>query len=112
MDGGNIVEMAIDSSSIKAFAYSAEDLVLWVQFQSGSVYRYTAVPRSVVEQMLAADSKGRFFAQHVRTNYHFAEERVASFKDIVSSLQPSSPWCFPMALRGMEHLQIWSRPAC
>ena len=60
------IDQAVDSSSLRRIVYSERVAALWVRFSSGTVYRYDGVPAAVVQQLLAAHSHGRFFAQHVR----------------------------------------------
>ena len=60
-----------DSSSIAAFAYSAEDLHLYVRFKTGRSYRYAGVPESVYAAFKRADSKGAFFNAQVQGRYAF-----------------------------------------
>jgi hypothetical protein len=56
---------AVKSSSIKSVGHDPQALVLEVEFTSGTVYRYDAVPASVAAEMLAAESVGSYFAKRV-----------------------------------------------
>lgn len=56
---------------IHAVGYSEEDQELEVIFNSGGVYRYQEVDRSVYENLLNADSKGRFMRSHVIDMYPY-----------------------------------------
>ena len=49
--------------------YDDSTAVLEVEFVSGEVYRYFAVPPSVHRALLAAESAGRFFREHIRDVY-------------------------------------------
>ena len=60
-----------ESSSIAAFAYSAEDLQLYVRFKNGRSYRYAGVPEAVYAAFMRADSKGSFFNAQVQGRYAF-----------------------------------------
>ena len=67
MNVGNAVEwVPLESSVFTAVAYRAGAQQLYLQFQEGNVYRYFACPRSVYNGLLAAESKGRYFAQQIR----------------------------------------------
>ena len=46
----------VDSSWIGSVTY-ASDATLIVRFRSGTVYRYVAVPRSIIEGFLTSPSK-------------------------------------------------------
>jgi hypothetical protein len=48
------------------------DATLEVEFRSGAVYRYFAVPRRVFEEFLAAESKGSFFNRIIKPRYPVA----------------------------------------
>jgi hypothetical protein len=52
-----------------AVAYRAGAQQLYLRFHEGNVYRYFACPRSVYKELLAAESKGRYFAQHIRNGF-------------------------------------------
>ena len=62
----------VDSTVIAAVAYSP-DAALDIEFTSGATYRYVAVPAQVVQDFLAADSKGVFFNRHIRPRYQHAK---------------------------------------
>ena len=62
-----------DSSSIAAFAYEAEDLMLFVRFKNGRTYRYAGVPSSVFSAFSRADSKGTFFNAQVQGRYPYSQ---------------------------------------
>lgn len=59
------------SSSIASVGYDGEAAALELAFHSGGVYRYDDVPREVYEGLLRADSKGRFFHDHVRGEFDY-----------------------------------------
>lgn len=59
----------VDSSAIASVGYDAATAVLEVEFVSGEVYRYFAVPPSVHRALIGAESVGRHFVAHVRDIY-------------------------------------------
>jgi hypothetical protein len=61
----------VSSSSLASIGYSKDDSTLEVEFKSGSLYRYFAVPPSVFQQMLQAESKGTFHNRSLRGIYPF-----------------------------------------
>jgi hypothetical protein len=72
MSVGNAVEwVPLESSVFTAVAYRAGARQLYLRFHDGNIYRYFACPRSVYEALLAAESKGRYFAQHIRNRFHY-----------------------------------------
>ena len=59
----------VRSSVIASVGYDAETAVLEVEFRSGDVYRYFAVPPSVHRALIEADSPGAYFNKHVSDHY-------------------------------------------
>ena len=63
----------VSSSNLSAVSYA--DGVHAIRFKSGGVYRYFGVPETVYRDLLAAPSKGRYFARYIKNIYPF--ERAA-----------------------------------
>ena len=59
----------VTSSHLKSVGYNEKAEELEVEFQSGEVYRYFAVPPVVYEELLSAESKGKFFNSRIRGMY-------------------------------------------
>lgn len=59
----------IESSVLAGAGYDPATAVLELEFRSGEIYRYFAVPPSVHAGLLAAPSAGRFFARRIRDRY-------------------------------------------
>lgn len=59
----------VESSAIKNVGYSKRKHVLEVEFANGSVYRYINVPPSVYRDLMAAESKTRYYSQYIKGNY-------------------------------------------
>lgn len=55
--------IAVNSRSLRALGYDADEQALEVEFHNGSEYRYEQVPADVVQALLEADSLGRYFNQ-------------------------------------------------
>jgi KTSC domain len=64
---------ACDSTLLKAAAYHAQFAVLELTFHSGAVYRYFGVPPQIYNQLLRAQSKGRYFNSHIRNRFKFTK---------------------------------------
>ncbi len=67
--------VAVNSSSLRALGYDPEQQVLEVEFSSGVLYRYEAVPPEAVQALLDADSLGRHFNQVFKPQ-HYRYRRV------------------------------------
>jgi len=59
----------LDSAAIASAGYDVETAVLELEFTSGDVYRYFAVPPSIHRGLRSADSAGRFFRERIRDVY-------------------------------------------
>lgn len=65
----------VESSMIYAVGYDEETQTLEVLFNSGRLYFYYDVPREVYEELLAAESKGRYMRACVIDVYPYARGR-------------------------------------
>lgn len=64
----------LESTVLASAGYDDAMAVLELEFSSGDLYRYFAVPPSVHRGLLSAESAGRFFAERIRHVY--PSERV------------------------------------
>ncbi|MHA6639489.1 KTSC domain-containing protein [Stutzerimonas frequens] len=62
--------VVVSSSSLRALGYDPEQQVLEVEFSSGALYRYEAVPPEAVHALLEADSLGRHFNQVFKPQHY------------------------------------------
>ena len=63
---------AIESSVLKAAAYDPAEQLLYLEFHSGDIYRYFDFLPEQYRDLLAAESKGKYFNRYIR--YSFAYE--------------------------------------
>lgn len=68
------VRIPVQSSLLASIGYSS-DATLEIEFRSGSIYRYFAVPNAVLAGLIAAESKGAYFNRNIRN--HFRYQRLA-----------------------------------
>jgi hypothetical protein len=68
-----MVRVELQSTSLMAATYQAQDAVLELEFRSGAVYRYAGVPEQVYLELLSAESKGRYFNQQIRNRFPYAK---------------------------------------
>ena len=61
------------SSALRELNYQRQRALLQVKFVSGETYLYSAVPESVYVSLMSAESKGRYFNQHIRSQYTYAK---------------------------------------
>jgi hypothetical protein len=60
---------ALESGALTACAYEPREQALYLRFVSGEVYRYLFFLPGQYEAFLAAESKGKYFAQHIRDKF-------------------------------------------
>jgi hypothetical protein len=60
----------VSSETIAEIGY--QDATLEILFTSGAVYQYFDVPGVVYDELMRADSHGRFFNEHVRGRFRYA----------------------------------------
>ena len=70
----NLQWQPVESKLLVAAAYVAPRRLLYLRFQSGEVYRYFTFPADQYQELLNAESHGRYFLSHIR-NY-FPYERL------------------------------------
>ena len=67
--GGGFAWTRVSSTNIRAVAHTgAPSNVLYVEFKSGKIAHYDAVPREVFRRMLNSASKGKFLWRVIRNN--------------------------------------------
>lgn len=59
----------VTSSVLRSVGYDAATALLEIEFTSGDVYRYFAVPPSVHRALMDADSPGAYFNRHISDRY-------------------------------------------
>lgn len=62
---------AVKSSDISSVGYDESKSELHIKYNTGQNYIYHKVPKSVYENLLQADSKGRFVNYQVKKNFTF-----------------------------------------
>jgi len=65
------VRTQVQSSSLASVAYSASTATLEIEFQTGRLYRFFSVPRSIYDELLAAESKGAYFNRMIRNQFPY-----------------------------------------
>lgn len=57
----------VESDAVSAIGYSNGTLT--IQWNGGKTYNYSGVPQAVYNGLMAAESKGKYIAQHIRKQY-------------------------------------------
>lgn len=61
----------VKSSDLRAVGYDPRSQILYIDFHSGGRYMYSGVPVSEHAALMAADSKGKYFAAHIKNVYPY-----------------------------------------
>jgi KTSC domain-containing protein len=64
----NIEMQTVQSSNLKAIGYDSASETLAVEFANG-VYHYAGIAPELFADFQAAESKGKFFQQHIRPRF-------------------------------------------
>ena len=65
----HIPREAVASKGIASIGYSKRQHILEIEFVNGAVYRYLQVSPSVYREMMSAESKARYYDNHIKGNY-------------------------------------------
>lgn len=57
------------SSDLKSVGYADAYQILEIEFCNNRIYQYQNVPHDVFDQLLAAESKGKFFHYLIKDKY-------------------------------------------
>lgn len=57
------------SSNVKAVAYEEDTSQLLVSFKSGHTYAYDGVPNGLIDDLLNADSVGKYLNENIKGVY-------------------------------------------
>lgn len=60
---------SVESSNIEGIGYDNKNKHLWVAFKGNKVYRYDSVLRKTFEELMNAESKGRYLNSHIKGQY-------------------------------------------
>ena len=62
---------SVESSNLRSVGYDEFLLVLEIEFNAGTVYRYYGVPSEVHDELINAESVGKYFNANVKSKYNF-----------------------------------------
>lgn len=66
-----IEHKSVASSNIASVGYDPESETLEIKFNGSGIYSYEKVPASVYDALMAAESKGSYFAKNIKGKYGF-----------------------------------------
>ena len=63
--------ISVESSNLASIGYDEESKTLEIQFHSGGIYQYDDVEKEIYDELMSADSKGRYFMSMIRGAYSY-----------------------------------------
>lgn len=63
----------VSSSNVNEVGYDQNTMTLEVQFIGGSVYQYFDVPEIEYQNLIGAQSVGRYLSQNIKNNYRYSK---------------------------------------
>jgi hypothetical protein len=63
----------VESSNIADVGYDSSSQTLEVGFLNGTVYQYFDVPPTVHQELMSADSHGKYFSANIKNHYRFVK---------------------------------------
>ena len=63
----------VSSTDLAEVGYDPGSMTLEFLFIKGGLYQYFDVPEAVFQELLQADSKGRYLNQNIKKNYRYAQ---------------------------------------
>lgn len=65
----------LESTAIAAVGYSKRLHALEIEFRDGLIYRYLEVPNEIYSDLVAAESKARFYNQNIKGKFYCVRVR-------------------------------------
>jgi hypothetical protein len=65
-------QMLVISSMIRSVGYDERHSLLEIEFTSGNIYRYQAVPKEVYRGLMSSGSKGRYFEEQINGRFRYS----------------------------------------
>jgi len=73
--GGKILErIPVESSNLEAVGYDPNNGLLEIEFKNGRVYEYYEVPEYIYDELMSAESKGKY--AHLNIYKNFNQQRI------------------------------------
>jgi hypothetical protein len=63
----------VESSNIESIGYDSNSQTLEIEFLNGSIYQYFDVPQHIYEELIDADSHGKYLAANIKGHYRYSK---------------------------------------
>ncbi len=61
----------VESSNLRSIGYDTDNQILEIEFNHRGVYQYFDVPEDVYEDLMNADSHGKYFVAYIKNDYEY-----------------------------------------
>lgn len=61
------------SSNIASIGYNKVSQTLEIEFLNGSLYEYYDIPDNIYDELMSADSQGKYLAQKIKKIYKYKQ---------------------------------------
>jgi ATP-dependent DNA helicase RecG len=61
----------VESSNLASVGYDTKKEILEIEFNHGGIYQYFAVPQDVYDELMDADSHGKYFVHNIKGDYRY-----------------------------------------
>ncbi len=65
--------VSVVSTNVRSVGYDKSSSILEIEFKSGSIYQYFAVPEKEYQGLMNAVSKGRYLNQNIKDSYRYIQ---------------------------------------
>ncbi len=65
----------VDSSMLKSVGYDEKKQILEAKFNHGGIYEYYDVEKETFDDLMNADSVGRYFINNIKDDYDYSQIR-------------------------------------
>lgn len=63
----------VDSSNIESIGYDSKSQTIEIEFLNGTIYQYFDVPQHIYEELINADSHGKYLAANIKGHYRYSK---------------------------------------
>lgn len=63
----------VESSNIASIGYDSKSQTLEIEFLNGGIYQYFDVPQHIYEDLMNADSHGKYLAYQIKGKYRYSK---------------------------------------
>ena len=63
----------VESSNIESIGYDLKSQTLEIEFLNGSIYQYFDVPQNIYQELIDADSHGKYLAANIKGHYRYSK---------------------------------------